>query len=363
MRSVLPAYLSSGTLTRVLKYFYDDSGNLQCLLSKSDNFSKGKAYNLYYYVRDALGNITSLLKVKTQNGSTGTTDTKTLVAEYKYDAYGQIISATRPSGVTDDIYQVNPICYKDYYYDADTGWYNLTTRYYDPVVGRFISADDVSLIAESTDEMGDKNLYAYCDNNPVMRADASGEVWHVAAGAGIGLVVSFTAQLASNLMSGKRGKAVLDGCGTAAIGGAVYGGVLTATGNALAASVASSATESVIREVRSYKEEGKAVTKSNVLKSFRTIGVQTGAGTATSMATGRSFKAAIKPRGVKFGRSMMNISRNYKRFGYRCPFTKPWLKRSFKYQWRGGINNFFYRFGSSKYKVYKKRYVKRWVYR
>jgi RHS repeat-associated protein len=200
MRSVLPAYLSSGTLTRVLKYFYNNDGNLQFLLSKSDNFSNSKAYNLYYYVRDALGNITSLLKVKTQNGSIGTTDTKTLVAEYKYDAYGQIISATRPSGVTDDIYQVNPICYKDYYYDADTGWYNLTTRYYDPVVGRFISADDVSLIAESTDEMGDKNLYAYCDNNPISRADKGGEIWNFVIGAAIGAGIEIASQV---ITSGK----------------------------------------------------------------------------------------------------------------------------------------------------------------
>jgi hypothetical protein len=48
-------YNSSGTLTRVLKYFYNNDGNLQFLLSKSDNFSNSKAYNLYYYVRDALG--------------------------------------------------------------------------------------------------------------------------------------------------------------------------------------------------------------------------------------------------------------------------------------------------------------------
>jgi RHS repeat-associated protein len=216
-------YNSSGTLTRVLKYFYNNDGNLQFLLSKSDNFSNSKAYNLYYYVRDALGNITSLLKVKTQNGSIGTTDTKTLVAEYKYDAYGQIISATRPSGVTDDIYQVNPICYKDYYYDADTGWYNLTTRYYDPVVGRFISADDVSLIAESTDEMGDKNLYAYCDNNPISRADKGGEIWNFVIGAAIGAGIEIASQV---ITSGKitNWKAV----GLSAAMGTIGGGAASA---------------------------------------------------------------------------------------------------------------------------------------
>jgi RHS repeat-associated protein len=125
--------------------------------------------------------------------------------------------------VTDDIYQVNPIRYKDYYYDADTGWYNLTTRYYDPVVGRFISADDVSLIAESTDEMGDKNLYAYCDNNPISRADKGGEIWNFVIGAAIGAGIEIASQV---ITSGKitNWKAV----GLSAAMGTIGGGAASA---------------------------------------------------------------------------------------------------------------------------------------
>jgi hypothetical protein len=67
-------------------------------------------------------------------------------------------------------------------------------------VGRFISADDVSLIAESTDEMGDKNLYAYCDNNPISRADKGGEIWNFVIGAAIGAGIEIASQV---ITSGK----------------------------------------------------------------------------------------------------------------------------------------------------------------
>ncbi|MGI6362062.1 MAG: RHS repeat-associated core domain-containing protein [Bacillota bacterium] len=321
------------------------SGNLQFLLSKSDNFSNSKAYNLYYYVRDALGNITSLLKVKTQNGSIGTTDTKTLVAAYKYDAYGQIISATRPSGVTDDIYQVNPIRYKDYYYDADTGWYNLGYRYYDPEIGRFINSDDPSLIAESPRSFSDKNLYAYCDNNPVMRADASGEIWHVAAGAGIGAAVSFTVNLASNLLEGKRGKAAFEGCGTAAIGGAVRGGVMAATGNVVAASYAGAAAESLVREMTSYN--GKGVTKSGVKQSAKKIAADTAINGTMSIATGKLARTT-SPKSFRINKGMYKPKKFRSAFNFKSKYNKRLIKSSL---WGGYFSSIF---GSGK-RYYLKR--------
>ena len=53
-----------------------------------------------------------------------------------------------------------------YYYDKETGLYYLTTRYYDPEVGRFISADVQVAYGY--------NRYAYCNNNPVMGYDPEG---------------------------------------------------------------------------------------------------------------------------------------------------------------------------------------------
>ena len=55
--------------------------------------------------------------------------------------------------------------------------YYLNSRFYDPAIGRFINADTIELVLASQCTLSDKNLYAYCDNNPVMRRDESGAAW------------------------------------------------------------------------------------------------------------------------------------------------------------------------------------------
>ena len=73
----------------------------------------------------------------------------------------------------------NPFRYRGYYYDTETGFYYLNSRYYDPVTGRLISMDDASVVTASPTALTDKNLFAYCDNNPVMRVDNGGEFWDI----------------------------------------------------------------------------------------------------------------------------------------------------------------------------------------
>ena len=82
------------------------------------------------------------------------------MAEYKYDAWGNIISETGT------IADKSPYRYAGYRYDDETGLYYLMTRYYDADLGRFISRDAVQHI----------NLYAYSANNPVMFVDPSGNI-------------------------------------------------------------------------------------------------------------------------------------------------------------------------------------------
>ena len=48
------------------------------------------------------------------------------------------------------------------------------SRYYDPEIGRFLNADDVTLLSELSRDIGGLNLYAYCLNNPIMFADEYG---------------------------------------------------------------------------------------------------------------------------------------------------------------------------------------------
>ena len=82
---------------------------------------------------------------------------------YTYDAWGNILST---SGTLSSTLGVdNPIRYRGYYYDVESGFYYLNSRYYDPRYGQFISIDSV--------ESGD--LFGYCDNNPVNAVDRTGQ--------------------------------------------------------------------------------------------------------------------------------------------------------------------------------------------
>ena len=95
-------------------------------------------------------------------------ETGTLFAEYVYDAWGNHQIKTDVNGIG----TVNPIRYRGYYYDTEMGLYYLRARYYDPETGRFISQDDVSYLAPA--HLSGLNLYAYCNDNPVMGFDPNG---------------------------------------------------------------------------------------------------------------------------------------------------------------------------------------------
>ena len=121
------------------------------------------------YSRNLQGDVVELY----QNG--------TLIAKYEYDAWGAIESITDAGGnaITSASHaaRINPFRYRGYYYDEETGFYYLNSRYYDPVVKRFINADTPSSVTDETNQLHGKNLFAYCDNNPVNRVDANGQWW------------------------------------------------------------------------------------------------------------------------------------------------------------------------------------------
>ena len=98
-----------------------------------------------------------------------------IVTTYTYSAFGEVLSVTGTLAST--IGARNPFRYRSYYYDNETGWYYLNSRYYDPTVGRFLSADSTDVLTATPNALTDKNLFAYCDNNPVMRKDNGGEFW------------------------------------------------------------------------------------------------------------------------------------------------------------------------------------------
>ena len=83
---------------------------------------------------------------------------------------------TRVSNVTQitgntALAQTNPLRYRSYYYDSETGYYHLKSRYYNPELCRFINADSVDVLDEDQNNVLENNLFAYCLNNPVNMVD------------------------------------------------------------------------------------------------------------------------------------------------------------------------------------------------
>ena len=121
----------------------------------------GFTYNgtSYYYGKNLFGDIIDIY-------NTGGTK----VAHYIYDAWG---NHTVQNLTADNVGDKNPMRYRGYYYDVETGYYYLQSRYYDPAMGRFLNADSLSYLG-ADGELRGYNLYTYCGNNPVMKVDPTG---------------------------------------------------------------------------------------------------------------------------------------------------------------------------------------------
>lgn len=180
-------------------YYYDGDGTREAIEYGG---------NVYYYFYNAQGDVVGLFD-----------NNLNVVVEYTYDSWGNVLSIT--GSLASTLGQDNPFRYRGYYFDSDTGLYYLNSRYYDANTGRFINADEYDLVLMSPESANDdKNLFAYCDNNPVSRADSSGEIWHIAAGA----VIGGGFEIANQLLSGKS----LSELNWAKIGIATASGGLTA---------------------------------------------------------------------------------------------------------------------------------------
>ena len=207
----------SGLVTRqtggnaTIDFVYDESN--QPLAMKYN----GK---VYYYVLNAQGDV-----VRIVDGS------RNVVASYSYDPWGKLLSS---SGT---LANVNPLRYRGYYYDSETGFYYLQSRYYDPEIGRFINADSYA----STDATGllSTNMFAYCENDPVNKSDPTGEVAPIliamAGGAMVGLAEQFMTDVIYAMVTGQPLDACFSSVGTyvsSAVGGAMSvlpgGGVMRA---------------------------------------------------------------------------------------------------------------------------------------
>ena len=159
----------------MLNYYYSSDGRLLEIGYTKDSSRPDALENHYTILRNAMGDVAGLL---TPDG--------TLVGTYEYDPYGRLISITYNNSYTDTdgILETNPFRYRGYYYDNETGWYYLQSRYYDPEVKRFINADTPDLLTNECANLMQYNLFMYCNGDPVNYSDSSGHdvdpelFWH-----------------------------------------------------------------------------------------------------------------------------------------------------------------------------------------
>ena len=114
----------------------------------------------YYYGKDSFGVIRYLYNTSGE-----------VVTTYTYDAWGNVLSVA--GTLAETVGTVNPMRYKSYYLDPETGWYYLQSRYYDPAVGRFLNADLVEFLGV-TKTVISNNLFGYCENNAINYNDFLG---------------------------------------------------------------------------------------------------------------------------------------------------------------------------------------------
>ena len=170
----------------------------------------------FYYKKNLQGDILGIFDKNRQE-----------ITKYSYDAWGKVvvkaknISYNNTSLTYIDIANINPFRYRGYYYDAESSFYYLNSRYYDPEICRFINADDISVLSEGKEFINGLNLFSYCNNNPIMNMDDSGYAWWDWLIAAVVAVVVVAATVAVTVATGGIGATMLIGAAVGAgIGGA-----------------------------------------------------------------------------------------------------------------------------------------------
>ena len=172
MRETFP----DGDVTIIMDFIYDETGKPFAVCYSKNG---GTSFTTYFYGTNAQGDVEKIFRVL-QNAETGKYEEK-LYGYYTYDAWGNVTAHTASGntpGSTTLVYR-NPIRYRGYVYDNETGWYYLQSRYYDPANHRFINADSYASTGQGILEC---NMFAYCGNNPVNLIDNSGHAGELTAG-------------------------------------------------------------------------------------------------------------------------------------------------------------------------------------
>ena len=142
-------------LAEQIVYLYDESSIVGM------EYTTGGTSKLYYFQRNLQGDVTALYDT---DGA--------LVAKYLYDAWGNCTISGETTNTA--VANANPIRYRGYYFDSDTGLCYCNARYYSPKWRRFISPDDTAYL--DPESVNGLNLYCYCNNDPVNYKDPTGKL-------------------------------------------------------------------------------------------------------------------------------------------------------------------------------------------
>ena len=301
----------------LIVYSYDASG-YPISMTYRKSTDAATAAEVYFLATNLQGDVTYIYDIDGNR-----------VVTYNYDAWGNILSITGTKATT--IGRYNPFRYRGYYYDNETGLYYVSSRYYDPEIGRFINADTTDILTATPMGLTDKNLFAYCDNNPVMRADHGGDFWHIVVGAAVGALIGGVVKAVSNAI---EGKSLTDGLATAMLAGAASG-ALASTGVGIVGMVAGNAAISMAENAANQVIENKGFNNFDVgdmlidgaiggvsgalggagkgTKHLTNLGKQTVKRTFNA-TTNKGLRAGLKEAGKAFAYYGKNSAKYYKTF-------------------------------------------------
>ena len=182
--------------------------------------------------------------------------------EYTYDKLDRA-SYKKYNGTNLGLWGYNANGQVGYFYDYASG--KIYYYFYDGI-GRFINADTYT----STDADGllSSNMFAYCENNPVMGVDPTGEWVHLAIGAAIGAAVNVATSYINHRIAGEKyTKYTLEEATIDAISGAASG-ALAASGVGLLGQVVSNGTISGITYMARCDVTKTKMSTSELMKSI-----------------------------------------------------------------------------------------------
>lgn len=122
----------------------------------------------YFYMTNQMGDIIAI------------TDSEgNVIAQYVYDEWGKLLNVytiNEDNAEQVEAANANPLRYRGYYYDTETSYYYLQSRYYDASICRFINADIPEIAQLSKGIPAGTNLFTYCNNDPVNNSDPNGTI-------------------------------------------------------------------------------------------------------------------------------------------------------------------------------------------